>query len=55
MSQAQRQQADMQQAAARVLARADELAAISETPDALTRVYLSPHSILRLTSGRRCG
>lgn len=42
MSQAQRQQADMQQAAARVLARADELAAISETPDALTRVYLSP-------------
>jgi allantoate deiminase len=34
----------MQQAAARVMARADELAAISETPDALTRVYLSPAS-----------
>lgn len=45
MSQAQRQQADMQQAAARVLARADELAAISETPDALTRVYLSPQHL----------
>lgn len=29
------------EAAARVMARADELAAISETPDALTRVYLS--------------
>ena len=41
MSPAQRQQAEMQQAAARVMARADELAAISETPDALTRVYLS--------------
>lgn len=35
----------MQQAAARVLARADELAAISETPDALTRVYLSPQHL----------
>jgi allantoate deiminase len=54
MSPAQRQQAEMQQAAARVMARADELAAISETPDALTRVYLSL-SILRPTSGRRCG
>ena len=32
----------MQQAAARVMARADERAAISETPAALTRVYLSP-------------
>ncbi|MDP9564407.1 UNVERIFIED_ORG: allantoate deiminase [Kosakonia oryzae] len=29
------------EAAARVMSRADELAAISETPDALTRVYLS--------------
>ncbi|QJT80145.1 allantoate amidohydrolase [Kosakonia sp. MUSA4] len=29
------------EAAVRVMARADELAAISETPDALTRVYLS--------------
>lgn len=29
-------------AAERVMARCDELAAISETPDALTRVYLSP-------------
>lgn len=45
MSQTQRQQADMQQAAARVMARADELAAISETPDALTRVYLSPQHL----------
>lgn len=35
----------MQQAAARVLARADELAAISETSDALTRVYLSPQHL----------
>lgn len=45
MSQTQRQQADMQQAAARVMARADELAAISETPDTLTRVYLSPQHL----------
>lgn len=45
MSQTLRQQADMQQAAARVMARADELAAISETPDALTRVYLSPQHL----------
>jgi hypothetical protein len=49
-----RQQAEMQQAAARVMARADELAAISETPDALTRVYLS-RSICRPTSGWRGG
>lgn len=35
----------MQQAAARVMARVDELAAISETPDALTRVYLSPQHL----------
>ncbi|MBG2637795.1 allantoate amidohydrolase [Klebsiella michiganensis] len=45
MSPAQRQQAEMQQAAARVMARADELAAISEPPDALTRVYLSPQHL----------
>ena len=35
----------MSQAAERVMARADELAAISETPDALTRVYLSPQHL----------
>ncbi|MCW9486188.1 allantoate amidohydrolase [Klebsiella michiganensis] len=45
MSPAQCQQAEIQQAAARVMARADELAAISETPDALTRVYLSPQHL----------
>ncbi len=39
MSQPVRQQAE------RVMARADELAAISETPDALTRVYLSPQHL----------
>ncbi len=39
----------MSPAAERVMARADALAAISETPDALTRVYLSP-SICRPTS-----
>ncbi len=39
MSQPARQQAE------RVIARADELAAISETPDALTRVYLSPQHL----------
>ena len=32
--------------AQRVMARADELAAISEAPDALTRVYLSPQHLL---------
>lgn len=35
----------MEQAAARVMARADELAAISETPEGLTRVYLSPQHL----------
>ncbi|WP_142501449.1 allantoate amidohydrolase [Klebsiella sp. 2680] len=45
MSQTTRQQAEMQQVAARVMARADELAAISETADALTRVYLSPQHL----------
>lgn len=37
--------ADAQQAAARVMARCDRLAEISETPDALTRVYLSPEHL----------
>ncbi|MDG1642586.1 allantoate amidohydrolase [Klebsiella huaxiensis] len=45
MSQTTRQQAEIQQAAARVMARADELAAISETPEGLTRVYLSPQHL----------
>ncbi|WP_434659279.1 allantoate amidohydrolase [Klebsiella sp. MISC125] len=45
MSQTTRQQAEMQQAATRVMARADELAAISETPEGLTRVYLSPQHL----------
>lgn len=45
MSQTTRQQAEMQQVAARVMARADELAAISETADVLTRVYLSPQHL----------
>lgn len=45
MSQPVRQQAEWAQAAARVMARADELAAISETADALTRVYLSPQHL----------
>ncbi|ROS27075.1 allantoate amidohydrolase [Raoultella terrigena] len=45
MSQAVRQQAEWAQAAARVMARADELAAISESADALTRVYLSPQHL----------
>lgn len=37
--------AERQQAAERVMARADTLATISETPDALTRVYLSPQHL----------
>lgn len=45
MSKPIRQQAEWQQAAARVMARADVLAAISETPGALTRVYLSPQHL----------
>lgn len=45
MSQTTRQQAEIQHAAARVMARADELAAISETPEGLTRVYLSPQHL----------
>ena len=35
----------MSQAAERVMARADILAAISESPDALTRIYLSPQHL----------
>ena len=45
MSEPARQQAQRKQAAARVMARADALAAISETPGALTRVYLSPQHL----------
>ncbi|WP_039030083.1 allantoate amidohydrolase [Leclercia adecarboxylata] len=45
MSKPIRQQGEWQQAAARVMARADVLAAISETPGALTRVYLSPQHL----------
>ncbi len=37
--------AEADAAARRVMRRADELAAISETPDALTRVYLSPEHL----------
>ena len=37
--------AEAQQAAARVMARCDRLAEISETADALTRVYLSPEHL----------
>lgn len=35
----------MNLAAARVMARAERLAAISETPEGLTRVYLSPQHL----------
>ncbi|HHT0495268.1 TPA: allantoate amidohydrolase [Raoultella planticola] len=45
MNQSTRQQAEMMAAAARVMARADELAAISETAEGLTRVYLSPQHL----------
>ncbi|MBA7846518.1 allantoate amidohydrolase [Klebsiella sp. RHBSTW-00484] len=38
-------QTTRQQAAARVMARADELATISESPEGLTRVYLSPQHL----------
>ncbi|MFV8757411.1 Zn-dependent hydrolase, partial [Yersinia enterocolitica] len=37
--------AEAEQAALRVLARCDVLAAISESPDMLTRVYLSPEHL----------
>lgn len=40
MSDTVRQQAEREAAASRVMARADRLAALSETADALTRVYL---------------
>lgn len=45
MSPLPRQQAEMTEAAARVMARADELAAISATTQGLTRVYLSPEHL----------
>ena len=45
MNQSTRQQAEMMAAAERVMARADELAAISETAEGLTRVYLSPQHL----------
>ena len=45
MSQSTRQQAERAEAAARVMARADELALISETAAGLTRVYLSPQHL----------
>lgn len=45
MNQSTRQQTEMMAAAERVMARADELAAISETAEGLTRVYLSPQHL----------
>ncbi len=45
MNQSTRQQAEMMAAAERVMARADALAAISETAEGLTRVYLSPQHL----------
>ena len=45
MSDTVRQQAEREAAASRVMARADRLAAFSETADALTRVYLSPEHL----------
>jgi hypothetical protein len=45
MNQSARQQAEMMAAAERVMARADALAAISETAEGLTRVYLSPQHL----------
>ena len=45
MSDTARQQAEREAAASRVMARADRLAALSETADALTRVYLSPEHL----------
>ncbi|STV30186.1 N-carbamoyl-L-amino acid hydrolase [Klebsiella pneumoniae] len=45
MSDTVRQQAEREAAASRVMARADQLAALSETADALTRVYLSPEHL----------
>lgn len=45
MSDTVRQQAEREAVASRVMARADQLAALSETADALTRVYLSPEHL----------
>lgn len=45
MSPLPRQQAETTEAAVRVMARADELAAISATAQGLTRVYLSPEHL----------
>ena len=45
MSDTVRQLAEREAAASRVMARADQLAALSETADALTRVYLSPEHL----------
>ena len=45
MSDTARQQAEREAAASRVMARADRLATLSETADALTRVYLSPEHL----------
>ena len=44
MSDTVRQLAEREAAASRVMARADQLAALSETADALTRVYLMHNS-----------
>jgi len=45
MSQAVRQQTEWEAAATRVMTRVNELAVISEIPDGLTRVYLSPQHL----------
>jgi len=45
MSDTVRQLAEREAAASRVMARADQLASLSETADALTRVYLSPEHL----------
>jgi allantoate deiminase len=45
MSQPARQQIDWEAAATRVMTRVNELAVISEIPDGLTRVYLSPQHL----------
>ncbi len=51
MSDTARQQAEREAAASRVMARADQLAALSETADALTRVYLSPEHLQAKPAG----
>ncbi|MCY0474465.1 Zn-dependent hydrolase, partial [Klebsiella pneumoniae] len=45
MSDTVRQQAEREAGASRVMARADRLAALSETAHALTRGYLSPEHL----------